>query len=181
MLKLISETIWLFLPAIVANITPVYFAHYNWLPSLNKPLDGHQTWRGYRLLGNNKTVRGLISGIIAGLLIGLMQFLTSHLTVSISLINYSSLAVALTTGGLLAFSALAGDAIASFFKRQLNIAPGKPWIPFDQIDFVIGAFLVSILFTPLTLSHLFIALILIGSGSYLTSYIGVTLNIKKSL
>lgn len=183
MLKVIFETLWLFLPAIAANMAPVYFAHYNWLSALNKPLDGHRTWRDRRFLGDNKTVRGLLSGVAAGLLVGLMQFYASRLTVlsGISLINYSSLITAITFGGLLAFSALAGDAIVSFFKRQLNIAPGRPWLPFDQIDFIVSAFLISILFASLTLTHLFIALILIGCGSYLTSHIGVALNIKKSL
>lgn len=183
MLKIIAETLWLFLPAIAANMTPVLFARYNWLSSLNKPLDGYQTWRGRRLLGDNKTVRGLILGITAGLLVGLIQFYASRLPVfsNISLIDYSSLIVALTTGGLLAFSALAGDAIKSFFKRQLNIAPGRPWVPFDQIDFIIGAFLISVLFASLTLAHLLTALTLIGFGSYLTSHIGIALNIKKSL
>jgi len=183
MLNLISETLWLFLPAITANMAPVLFARYNWLPPLNKPLDGYKIWRGRRLLGDNKTVRGLISGVVIGLLTGLIQFYASRLTAlsSISLIDYSAPITVITAGGLLAFSALAGDALASFFKRQLNITPGQPWLPFDQIDFIIGAFLVGIFFAPLTLSHLVIALTLIGSGSYLTSYISVTLKIKKSL
>lgn len=182
-MRIILETLWLFLPAMAANMAPVFFARYNWLASLNKPLDNYQTWRGRRLLGDNKTVRGLISGVAAGLLVGLMQFYASRLTAlsGISLINYSSLIVALTAGGLLAFSALMGDAIASFFKRQLNIAPGRHWVPFDQIDFIIGAFLISVLFAPLTFMHLLVALTLIGFSSYLTSYLGVTLNIKKSL
>jgi CDP-2,3-bis-(O-geranylgeranyl)-sn-glycerol synthase len=183
MLETTFETLWLFLPAMVANIAPVYFAHYNWLPQLNKPLDNYKSWRNHRLLGNNKTVRGLVSGIAAGLAIGLIQFLVSSLTIfsNISLVNYSSITTAFITSNLLAFSALMGDAIASFFKRQLNITPGQSWIPFDQIDFIISALLVSAVFVSLTPLHVFLALTIIGYGSYITSHIGVTLDIKKSL
>jgi CDP-2,3-bis-(O-geranylgeranyl)-sn-glycerol synthase len=35
--------------------------------------------------------------------------------------------------------AMAGDSAKSFVKRQLGIAPGSPWVPFDQLDFVLGA------------------------------------------
>jgi hypothetical protein len=31
------------------------------------------------------------------------------------------------------------DSVKSFVKRRVGIAPGAPWIPFDQLDFVIGA------------------------------------------
>jgi CDP-2,3-bis-(O-geranylgeranyl)-sn-glycerol synthase len=33
---------------------------------------------------------------------------------------------------------LGGDALKSFFKRQLDIPPGESWIPFDQVDYVLG-------------------------------------------
>ena len=31
-----------------------------------------------------------------------------------------------------------GDAVKSFFKRQIGIAPGASWIGFDQLDFFVG-------------------------------------------
>jgi CDP-2,3-bis-(O-geranylgeranyl)-sn-glycerol synthase len=49
----------------------------------------------------------------------------------------------LSLGFLLGLGAMAGDAAKSFFKRRLGIAPGHPWIPFDQIDFQIGALLLA--------------------------------------
>jgi hypothetical protein len=45
----------------------------------------------------------------------------------------------LATGLRFGFGAVAGDAAKSFFKRRLAIAPGSPWIPFDQLDFAVGA------------------------------------------
>jgi CDP-2,3-bis-(O-geranylgeranyl)-sn-glycerol synthase len=35
--------------------------------------------------------------------------------------------------------AMLGDSLKSLLKRRLRIAPGAPWIPFDQVDFVLGA------------------------------------------
>jgi CDP-2,3-bis-(O-geranylgeranyl)-sn-glycerol synthase len=43
------------------------------------------------------------------------------------------------TGLRLGFGAMAGDAAKSFFKRRLAIEPGRPWVPFDQLDFAVGA------------------------------------------
>lgn len=34
---------------------------------------------------------------------------------------------------------MSGDALKSFCKRRLKIAPGARWIPADQLDFVLGA------------------------------------------
>jgi CDP-2,3-bis-(O-geranylgeranyl)-sn-glycerol synthase len=58
-----------------------------------------------------------------------------------SLIDYSQYTVLF--GFLLGFGALFGDLIESFFKRRLNIKPGKPFIPFDQLDLAIGAILLT--------------------------------------
>ena len=52
-------------------------------------------------------------------------------------------------GAWLGLCALLGDLLKSFFKRRLTIAPGRPWIPFDEIDWVAGAlFGISFLFVP---------------------------------
>jgi TolB-like protein len=39
--------------------------------------------------------------------------------------------------------AMAGDSAKSFVKRRLRIPPGRPWLPFDQVDFVMSS-----LFSP---------------------------------
>jgi CDP-2,3-bis-(O-geranylgeranyl)-sn-glycerol synthase len=162
LLNVIVETVWLLLPAAAANIAPVIAARYRWLPALNRPLDGNRTFHGKRLLGAHKTWRGLVVGIVAGGIAGF--FLGSALL-----------------GVVLGAGALAGDAAKSFVKRQLNIAPGKSWPPFDQIDAALGALLAASLIVPITLAHTITALIIFGVGSYLVSYIGVQLKIKKSL
>ncbi|KAA0006124.1 MAG: CDP-archaeol synthase, partial [Thermoplasmata archaeon] len=37
------------------------------------------------------------------------------------------------------FGALLGDIVESFFKRRVGKERGEDWIPFDQVDFLIGA------------------------------------------
>ena len=39
----------------------------------------------------------------------------------------------------ISFGALIGDIIESFFKRRIGKGRGEDWIPFDQIDFILGA------------------------------------------
>jgi CDP-2,3-bis-(O-geranylgeranyl)-sn-glycerol synthase len=34
---------------------------------------------------------------------------------------------------------MSGDALKSLVKRRVGIAPGAPWIPWDQLDFALGA------------------------------------------
>jgi CDP-2,3-bis-(O-geranylgeranyl)-sn-glycerol synthase len=41
--------------------------------------------------------------------------------------------------------ALAGDATESFFKRRRGIERGRPWPGFDQLDFLVGAWVFAIL------------------------------------
>ena len=43
------------------------------------------------------------------------------------------------------FGALLGDIIESFFKRRIGKKRGEDWIPFDQIDFILGVFFFSFL------------------------------------
>ena len=49
------------------------------------------------------------------------------------------------------FGALIGDIIESFFKRRVGIERGKNWIPFDQLDFILGVLFFS--FVMSTILH----------------------------
>ncbi|MEM3153941.1 MAG: CDP-archaeol synthase, partial [Candidatus Woesearchaeota archaeon] len=70
--------------------------------------------------------------------------------------EFSGLKWALAAG----IGALLGDSIKSFFKRRLGILPGRPWIPFDQVDYAIGALAAgSFVFFPGWLNAFVIVLI----------------------
>lgn len=124
----------LFLPAGVANATPVFA---NRIPLLNRwstPMDFGLTWRNKRLLGNNKTWRGVLTGTI---LAGITGWLLFPITDS-----GQSRLVVLGLSLLMGFGALLGDALESFIKRQRGVPAGHSWFPFDQIDYIIGGLLI---------------------------------------
>lgn len=132
------------LPMYIANMAPVLVSR---IPLFAVPLDFGHTWRSKPILGSHKTWRGLIAGVLAGVLTSclqgywLNQYAFWH---QISLVDYNAIQP-VYLGALLGFGAMAGDAVKSFFKRRFSIASGRPWVPFDQVDFVLGGLLLSAL------------------------------------
>lgn len=178
----ISQTLWLMLPALAANMAPVIAAYFNWLPALRLPLDCGYEWHGVRWLGDHKTWRGLIVGIMAGVIVGVMQYAIERGGLPFSpLWPLRTWVVAVGFGALLGAAALTGDAVKSLIKRRLGIAPGKIWAPWDQIDMVLGVFFITYWFVPIHGSHFLVALVLVGLGSFITSVFGVRFGIKRSL
>jgi CDP-2,3-bis-(O-geranylgeranyl)-sn-glycerol synthase len=132
------------LPAYFANMGPVLVKKINFL---NYPVDFNKKFKGKPILGNHKTWRGLFFGILFGIVVAYLQKLlyTNPFFAGLSFMDYSNW---LAVGFLLGFGALFGDMVKSFFKRRVNVKPGKPFIPWDQLDYSIGALLfVSIVFS----------------------------------
>ncbi len=161
-----------FLPAGIANMSPVII---NKIPVINKwetPLDFGKSFRGKRILGDNKRLRGLVFGILLGGLTGALVGALNHNTVGTILPFWS--------GCILGAGALLGDAVESFFKRQRGVEPGKPWFPFDQIDYIIGGLLAIYLFMqPQAWVMLTIFVVYFGLH-LLLAYIGYLLGFKKT-
>jgi CDP-2,3-bis-(O-geranylgeranyl)-sn-glycerol synthase len=130
--------IWLFLPAGIANAAPVLVAKIPGLKNWDTPLDMGQTWHGKRLLGPNKTWRGVICG---SLLAGIFAVFQHMLWVQDP--NNETLFIHFCLGLLLGTGALLGDAIESFFKRKKGVKSGDSWFPYDQTDYIIGGLLFS--------------------------------------
>jgi CDP-2,3-bis-(O-geranylgeranyl)-sn-glycerol synthase len=82
-------------------------------------------------------------------------------------------------GLALGLGSLIGDLVKSFFKRQLGVAPGKAWIPFDQIDWILGALVALSFFIGLTVSFVVVSLILFGILHIIANQIGYYLKINK--
>ena len=97
------------------------------LESLAVPLDLGASLGGVRIFGDHKTVRGLVVGVLAGAAAFLCQRAAGEtaLVQQLALVSYDELPR--LTGAWLGFGAIAGDAVKSFFKRRVGIAPGKPW------------------------------------------------------
>ena len=160
-----------FLPAGVSNMTPVLSKHIPVLRSWNTPLDFGYSWRGVRLLGQNKTWRGLLTGIVAGTLTGAVVQQAYFTDIHSGL--FIAMAASMSAGALI------GDAVESFFKRQRRIPSGKPWFPFDQTDYIIGGLLFALPFMIIPLAYIGWIFGLYFGLHLLTSYIGYRLGLKE--
>jgi CDP-2,3-bis-(O-geranylgeranyl)-sn-glycerol synthase len=164
------EGLWIFLPAAIANATPVFA---NKVPILNRwstPLDFGRSYRGKRLTGDNKTWRGLFFGIAVGILTALAQ----HYTWSHS----DSLFWSMLIGGLLGFGALYGDAAESVLKRQRGLASGQLWFPFDQIDYILGGLIATLPLAIFGWAEMAIILIAYFGLHLVAVYIGFLLKLR---
>jgi CDP-2,3-bis-(O-geranylgeranyl)-sn-glycerol synthase len=106
-------------------------------------------WSGWnrpisrRWLGDHKTVVGFLLGVTVAIATTLVQ---SCIGWREGLTQYDQwLALGLACG----VGALGGDAFKSLIKRRFGIPPGKPWVPADQLDFVVGGLLALSLFVTL--------------------------------
>lgn len=178
-LEILVPSVWFLLPAYFANIAPLLVAH---LKFLRVPVDLGQKWQGKPLFGSNKTFGGFFLGIAAAIATTAIQrslFVNQPFLQNISIINYSQISIVLL-GVLMGFGALFGDLIKSFFKRRMGIDPGKPWVPFDQADFILGTIIISSAVYNIPLTHIITMIIVSIALHFATVYIGFILGIRKS-
>jgi CDP-2,3-bis-(O-geranylgeranyl)-sn-glycerol synthase len=174
-LFLALKLIYLLFPAALANMAPSLAK-----PLLSRlalsPLDGGLSFRGRPLLGTHKTWGGTLLGILAGLLGAYIQYLVNPYLDVISLLDYSYWPV---IGFLLGTGAIVGDLVKSFLKRQLDIKPGHAWIPFDEIDFVVGAIVFLAPFYFPGWMNAFIILMISFIGHIVINLLGFYLRLRK--
>lgn len=136
-----------------------------------KPI--HERW-----FGQNKTWRGLIVAILMG---GLIFWLQKYIYVlgfqRWALIDYADFSVLL--GFLLGAGAILGDLFKSFWKRRQGIAPGERWIPWDQLDFVLGGIVFSFLVYVPPVEVAVILLIISPVLHIMVNHLGYWLGIRK--
>jgi len=175
----IVQLIYLMLPGIAANMAPVLLKRY--FNVLEYPLDFNLKLNRKPLLGPNKTIRGFIGGIIFSIVVIDIQSKLYNYEpfFSMSPIRYPGYNT-LLLGFLIGLGVMLGDAVKSFIKRRLNIQPGTPFFPWDQLDGAIGALTLVLLFYPITISTIITILILALILHLLISSIGVALGLKVS-
>ena len=126
--NLIVDAIIFIFPAYCANAAPV-------IAGGGLPIDlGRKFTDGKPIFGKNKTFRGLFVGLLVGTGVGLLESEIFNLP--------------LMFGFLLSLGALFGDLTGAFLKRRLGIAPGNLLPIVDQVDFVVGALIFSLLLSP---------------------------------
>ncbi|MBN2112309.1 CDP-archaeol synthase [Candidatus Woesearchaeota archaeon] len=176
MIVVILKLLYFMIPAYLANMAPPLAK--NILKFMAVPIDRGKEWGGKPILGKNKTWRGIFVGTAVSTLAFLLQkYLYSFESFkAASMIDYSTATIWI--GVLLGFGALFGDSVESFFKRRIGIKSGKPWIPFDQTDFTIGALLLtSIVYFP-GWANAAIIVIVSAFGHVLINRIGYHLKLR---
>ena len=182
---IIIQAFWIVIPIYVANASAVIVGG-------GTPIDFGKTWNdGRRILGDGKTWRGLFAGTFLGMTAGFgLAVVASYLSTSeynfLYLTNFEGFPVMILILFSLCFGALLGDVLESFFKRSIGKGRGQDWIPFDQLDFIVGALLFSFLasellyvvhftsdqwfFVHITLWHILVLLVV-------TPFIHITANV----
>ena len=175
---MILAALYFFIPAYIANMMPVFVRRIKFL---GFPVDFGRKFLGRRILGANKTWRGIFFGIIGGFAVFLIQrfLFTRGVFTQFALVDYGK--APLFLGILLGFSALFGDIIESFLKRQLSIPPGRPWVPFDQLDFLISAILITRPWSDITLKDSLLTMIVVLFATMIVQFTGYQLKLKKDV
>jgi len=174
----ILKYIYFFLPAGFANMAPTFVRRI--CKNLAVPVDFNKKFLGKPLFGPHKTYRGFVFGVIFSIVIAYLQKLLYGYWFfrSISFIDYSSMNVVIL-GFLMGFGALTGDLVKSFFKRRVNIKPGDRFIPFDQIDWILGMILFTWLIYPYTLKMIIVLIIISFIVHKISRYIGYYIRLNK--
>jgi CDP-2,3-bis-(O-geranylgeranyl)-sn-glycerol synthase len=151
-------------PAYLANMAPPFVRYWKgWNPPISR-----------RWLGTHKTVLGLVAGVVAATLVTFVQWCLAW---SGSIVPYAEWP---RLGVLFGVGAMAGDSVKSFLKRRLGVEPGRPWIPFDQVDFVIGALVLVHTRVALGWADVLTILLLSFCGHILVNHLGYWLGVRDT-
>lgn len=183
--NIIIQAFWIVIPIYVANASAVIVGG-------GKPIDFGKNFKdGHRILGDGKTWRGLFTGTFLGMTAGFglvvaAKYLNTSEYAFLGVTDFEGFPMMILILFSLCFGALLGDLIESFFKRRIGKDRGQDWIPFDQLDFLVGALLFSLVisellfllrmtndqwfFANLTIWHIFILLVV-------TPFIHITANV----
>ena len=166
------------LPGIAANMAPVLVKDI--LKKWAVPIDFGKKIGKKRIFGNNKTIRGVIFAVLFSIAFAYLQFLLYRYTLfrALSFFDYS--VKWLYAGLLMGFGVMFGDLVNSFIKRRIGLKPGKPFIPWDQINSVVGALIFILpVYVPsiLTVITLVVMAFCLHIGFNLLGYF---MNLKKT-
>jgi len=153
--------VYIAIPTYVANSTPVLLGGGTSIDQGRKFIDGRP------ILGANKTIKGFAYGLILGSVAGLAE--------AALFANYR-----LVLAGIVAsIGALLGDLLGAFVKRRANIPPGNPLPIVDQLDFVLGALLLTSPLLEISLGTILILVTATVPIHLLSNAVAYALRLKK--
>lgn len=127
----------LMIPAFIANMAATPFGKFLPLGAID---GGRLAKDGRRLLGKSKTWGGLLGGTFAGWLLTVVLYryaplsgVLEALPTALNRLEQHALIISIALGALL------GDLGESYVKRRIGLESGAKFVPWDQLDLLIGA------------------------------------------
>ena len=155
--------VYIAVPTYVANSTPVLLGG-------GAPIDrGREFLDGRPLFGTNKTVKGFTYGFLLGSVAALAEAVLFR--------NYLLVFV----GMFASLGALLGDLFGAFLKRRMDIPPGHPLPVVDQLDFILGALLLTFPVLNVTLGAALILVMATIPIHLVSNAVAYMLRLKKRL
>lgn len=160
----LPELLYFMAPAYLANMAPPFARYWKgWNPPLHA-----------RSLGTHKTVVGFALGVVAAVIAAGLQAWAALPGQRLDYGDWPWLGLGFGVG------AMGGDCLKSWLKRRRGIAPGARWIPFDQLDFVIGALVVVGPFARLDAFDIALILLVSFAADVVVNRIAYSAGIKAS-
>lgn len=157
---------------VIALILPLYLAN-GAAPLSSKlprrtPMDLGRNWfDGRRVFGDGKTFEGFAIGLVGGLVGGLLA--------SSVIPQYRDVAFT----ALVAASALAGDLLGAFIKRRIGLPRGSPFVPLDQLDFLLMGLAAASTRICIKPSEMALAILVTMVMHLSTNYVAYLLGVKR--
>jgi CDP-diglyceride synthetase len=186
-MTLLLQLVWLAVPILLTGLVHLAVMKRDWLPALRRtPLDGGASWRGKRVFGDNKTLRGAVVMIcgtaLAAWLVAKVAVGGLGWPVPIEFAGAHPAA----WGALIGLGYIVGELPNSFIKRQLGIAPGAEgegvrgrvfWVV-DQLDSLVGILLaISAVWQP-SLALVLVSIVLMLVLHPLSAWVMVLAGLK---
>ena len=160
----VLQLLYFMAPAYVANMAPPFVRYWK---GWNRPISR-------RWLGSHKTVVGFGAGVLGAVLVTWLQARLDWDRAIVDYDHWLDLGVRMGTGAML------GDSVKSLFKRRRRVAPGATWIPFDQLDFVLGALILVWPRAALTWTDVAVVIALSFAGHIVVNHIGYGLGVRDA-
>ncbi len=172
-LNALIQGLWIILPAYVANgAGPVFGGE--------RRMDFGKKLGGNDLLGAGKTWEGFLFAVAAGTFVGFLQVNAwSRVNGIVEPLGFSLPIVTVSMAFLIAFTAMFGDVVASFFKRRVGVERGRSFPLLDQLDFLVFSLPVALVFTDVTYAVVAIIVFITPPIHFLFNLLAYYIGIKE--
>ena len=165
------------LPVILSAVAHMIAVKFNLFGFLKIPLDLGMTYRDKRIFGENKTFRGIFLMVLFSII---FCYFFEFITVNFEKIDHYNLLYfdkypPLFYGILYGLGYTLSELPNSFYKRQINVPPGKRGNIFivliDQVDSVIGCLFLLLPFSELSLGMIMAGVLFFASIHLLINFV----------